>query len=64
MKVGVEVLHGGSIKAIVDAGEGLASAWTATNIAMIMNTVTFTPIDGSVVTGNTAVAGFNDGTTN
>lgn len=64
MKVGVEVLHGATIKLIVNAGAGLANAWTAANIAMIMNTITFTPIDGSVVTGNTVVTGFNDGTTN
>ena len=64
MKVGVEVLHGATIKVLVNAGSGLASAWTAENIAMIMNTLTFTPIDGKVVTGNSVVAGFNDGTTN
>lgn len=64
MKVGVEVLHGATIKVLQDAGAGKANAWTAANIAMIMNTVKFTPIDGKVVTGNTAVAGFNDGTTN
>ena len=29
---------------------------------MIMNTLTFTPIDGDVIKGN--VAGFNDGTYN
>lgn len=62
MKVGVEVLHGGTIKMLVNAGEDLASAWTAQSIATIMNTVKFTPIDGDVVKGN--VAGFNDGTTN
>lgn len=64
MKVGVEVLHGATIKLLVNAGAGLANAWTAANIATIMNTIKFTPIDGEVVTGNTAVAGFNDGTTN
>lgn len=62
MKVGVEVLHGATIKAMVNAGAGLAGAWTAANIADIMNTIKFTPIDGKVVKGN--VAGFNDGTTN
>lgn len=62
MKVGVEVLHGGTIKLIVNAGADLANMWTAENIAMIMNTVKFTAIDGVGVTGNTA--GFNDGTTN
>jgi hypothetical protein len=62
MKVGVEVLHGGTIKMLVNAGKELASAWTAESIATIMNTVKFTPIDGDVVKGN--VAGFNDGTAN
>lgn len=62
MKVGVEVLHGATIKAMVNAGADLADAWTAANIADIMNTIKFTPIDGKVVKGN--VAGFNDGTTN
>lgn len=64
MKVGVEVLHGATIKVLQDAGADLANKWTSANIAMIMNTIKFTPIDGKVVTGNTAVAGFNDGTTN
>ena len=62
MKVGVEVLHGATIKVLVNAGAGLASNWTAENIAMIMNTIKFTAIDGEVVKGS--VAGFNDGTTN
>ena len=62
MKVGVEVLHGATIKVLVNAGEDLLSAWTAANIALIMNTIKFTAIDGEVVKGN--VAGFNDGTTN
>lgn len=64
MKVGVEVLHGGTIKVLQDAGAKLANKWTAANIASIMNKIKFTPIDGKVVTGNSAVAGFNDGTTN
>lgn len=64
MKVGVEVLHGGTIKVLQDAGASLANKWTAANIASIMNKIKFTPIDGKVVTGNSAVAGFNDGTTN
>lgn len=63
MKVGVEVLHGATIKVICNAGEDLASLWTAANIALIMNTLTFTAIDGQVITGNN-VKGFNDGTTN
>ena len=62
MKVGVEVLHGATIKCIVNGGAALADTWTAANIAMIMNTITFTPIDGEVVKGN--VSGFNDGTSN
>lgn len=64
MKVGVEVLHGATIKVLVNAGANLVSAWTDANIALIMNTIKFTAIDGQVVTGNTAVAGFNTGTTN
>lgn len=64
MKVGVEVLHGGTIKVLQDAGASLANKWTAENIALIMNTIKFTPIDGKVVTGNSVVSGFNDGTTN
>ena len=63
MKVGVEVLHGATIKVLCNAGANLANIWTAANIAMIMNTIKFTAIDGQTVTGNTAVAGFNDGTT-
>ena len=62
MKVGVEVLHGATIKAIVNGGAALAYTWTAANVAAIMNTIKFTPIDGVTVKGN--VAGFNDGTTN
>ena len=64
MKVGVEVLHGATIKVLCNAGANLANIWTAANIALIMNTIKFTAIDGQTVTGNTAVAGFNDGTTN
>lgn len=62
MKVGVECLHGGTIKMVVDSGAALATAWSAADIAKLMNTLTFTPIDGVTVKGN--VAGFNDGTTN
>lgn len=62
MKVGVECLHGATIKMVADGGAALATAWTAADIAKLMNKLTFTPIDGSVVKGN--VAGFNDGTTN
>ena len=64
MKVGVEVLHGATIKVIVNAGASLVSAWTKANVATLMNGLTFTPIDGSVVKGDDVVAGFNDGTTN
>ena len=64
MKVGVEVLHGGTIKVLQDAGASLANKWTAENIALIMNKIKFTPIDGKVVTGNSVVSGFNDGLTN
>ena len=61
MKVGVEVLHGATIKVLCNGGEDLASVWTAANIATIMNTIKFTAIDGETVKGN--VAGFNDGAT-
>jgi hypothetical protein len=64
MKVGVEVLHGGTIKLLVDGGASLANAWTKANVATIMNTIKFTPIDGSVVKGDDVVAGFNNGSTN
>lgn len=63
MKAGVEVLHGATIKLIINAGTGMANMWTAANIAMIMNTVKFTTIDGEVVTG-LAIPNFNTGTTN
>lgn len=62
MKVGVDVLHGATIKCIVNGGASLANTWTAENIAKIMNTIEFTPIDGETVTGN--VAGFNTGASN
>ena len=62
MKVGVEVLHGATIKCIVNGGTGLADNWTADDIATIMNKIEFTPIDGEVVKGT--MSGFNDGTSN
>lgn len=58
MKVGVECLHGATIKMLVEG------AWSATEIAAMMNGITFTPIDGATVKGTTAGDGFNDGTTN
>ena len=60
MKVGVEVLHGATIKMIVNG----ASGFTKAEVASLMNTLTFTAIDGDVVTGNGVMKGFNDGTTN
>ena len=63
MKVGVEVLHGGTIKCIVNGGTGAVNL-TAAQIASIMNTIAFTAIDGQVVKGNTVVSGFNTGTSN
>ena len=62
LKVGVDVLHGASIKMIIDAGTSLSNTWTAANIVALMKAIKFTPIDGSVVTGS-VVGGFNDGTT-
>lgn len=62
MKVGVECLHGATIKMVINAGAGATSGWLAADIAKLMNKLTFTPIDGVTIKGN--VAGFNDGTTN
>ena len=58
MKVGVECLHGATIKMLVEG------TWSAAEIAAMMNGITFTPIDGATVKGTTAGDGFNDGTTN
>lgn len=63
LKVGVDVLHGASIKMIVDGGTNLATAWTAADIAKVINTIKFTAIDGDVVKADN-IAGFNTGTTN
>ena len=63
MKIGINVLHGGSIKMIVNAGASLNSGWSKANIATVINNIAFTPIDGVTVKSNT-VAGFNDGTSN
>lgn len=63
LKMGCECIHGATVKLLVDAGASLASAWTANDIAQLMNTLSFTPIDGVTVTGS-VVGGFNDGTTN
>ena len=63
LKMGVEVLHGATIKMIIDGGASLANKWTAANIATIMNTIAFTPIDGVAVTGNGLISGFNTGLT-
>ena len=58
MKVGVECLHGATVKMLVEG------TWSAAEIAAMMNGITFTPIDGATVKGTTAGDGFNDGTTN
>ena len=63
LKMGCECIHGATIKLLVDAGASLANAWSASDIADLMNALAFTPIDGVVVTGS-VVTGFNDGTTN
>lgn len=63
LKMGCECIHGATVKLLVDAGASLANAWTASDIATLMNKLAFTPIDGDVVTGS-IVKGFNDGTTN
>lgn len=49
MKVGVEVLNGKTIKFITSA------TLTSAEIKAIKDTIEFTPIDGSVVTGNTVL---------
>lgn len=66
MKVGVEVLHGATIKLVVDGtgSNGAVTKWTAAQVATLVNTLTFTPIDGDVVTGASVIDGFNDGTSN
>lgn len=63
-KVGVDVLHGATIKLIVNGGAALASAWAAADIAKLMNTLTFSPIQNPA-NARTVLAtyGFNDGTT-
>ena len=58
MKVGVECLHGATVKMLVEG------TWSEAEIAAMMNGITFTPIDGATVKGTTAGDGFNDGTTN
>ena len=63
LKMGVECIHGGTVKLLIDAGTSLANAWDASIVADLMNKLTFTPIDGQTVTGS-VVKGFNDGTTN
>jgi len=64
MKVGVEVLHGATIKMVINGGSDGTSGIAKADVVKLVNTLTFTPIDGSVVKGNSVVAGFNDGTTN
>ena len=69
MKVGVQVVDGQTIKVLVDKGvydtdtTSYPHAWGKSTVIALMNNLTFTPIDGSVVTGSN-VKGFNDGTTN
>ena len=65
MKMGVDVLHGASIKCIINAGASLANALTASDIADLVNTLTFTAIGDDGVLARAAVPeyGFNDGTT-
>lgn len=64
MKMGVEVIHGATIKAIVNAGANKANAWTAEDIAKVMNTVEFVAVDGEDALSNIGMSGFNDGTSN
>ena len=68
MKMGVDVLHGASIKMIVGLNTTASTpitAWSKNSIARLVNKLTFTPIDDD---GTLARAGlpdfdFNDGTT-
>ena len=59
MKMGVDVLHGASIKIIV------SSALDATAVAKVMNAVSFTPVDddGSSAAAALTEYDFNDGST-
>lgn len=59
MKMGVDVLHGASIKLVV------AGTMSAGEIAAVMNAVNFTPIDDDGSNASAALVGydFNDGTT-
>lgn len=63
-KVGVDVLHGATIKFIVNGGAAGATAWAAADVAKLMNTLTFTGIQ-TATNARTAMAnyGFNNGTT-
>ena len=65
MKMGVEVLHGASIKLLIDAGASLANALTASDIADLVNTLEFTAVDDDGALARAALTeyGFNDGTT-
>lgn len=65
MKMGVDVLHGASIKAIVDAGASYANAWDDAAIAQLVNNLTFTAIDDDGTLARAALTDydFNDGTT-
>lgn len=59
MKMGVDVLHGATIKLVV------AGTMSAGEIAAVMNAVNFTPIDDDGSNASAALVGydFNDGTT-
>lgn len=59
MKMGVDVLHGATIKLVV------AGTMSASEIAAVMNAVNFTPIDDDGSNASAALVGydFNDGTT-
>lgn len=65
MKMGVDVLHGASIKLVVNAGASLANAWSKRGIARLINHITFTTIDDDGTLAREALPDydFNDGTT-
>lgn len=68
MKMGVDVLHGASIKMIVGLNTTASTpitAWSKNTIARLVNYLTFTPIDDDGALARTALPtyDFNDGTT-
>ena len=68
MKMGVDVLHGASIKMIVGLNTTASTpinAWSKNSIARLVNKLTFTPVDddGALARAGLPDFDFNDGTT-